>query len=322
MTLSPFASLMVAFGAGAIIAAIVIPLIIGWQRRLAVGQQIYEDGPASHVDKAGTPTMGGIAFALAAITGALIALAYGEAKTWAWPIVGLVLASAAIGFADDYLKVTGKRALGLRARAKFTLLLIVAIAFVAWASTQRVYSAQWFGGFVVLPQWLWWFLSICAIVGTANAVNLTDGLDGLAGGTVLAPLTLFGFLFADTVPAAVVGSCAGFLYYNRHPAKIFMGDTGSLALGALLGGLAIEYSFLLLLPLIGLVFVLEALSVIIQVASFKSTGKRVFKMTPLHHHFELSGWPERKVTGVFIAASFCAVLVTFGLLLLAPGPQN
>src|SRR5215472_6549080 len=121
MTLSPFTSLVVAFGAGAIIAAIVIPLIIGWQRRLAVGQQIYEDGPASHVDKAGTPTMGGIAFALAAITGALIALA-------------------------------------------------------AWASTQRVYSAQWFGGFVVLPQWLWWFLSICAIVGTANAVNLTDGL--------------------------------------------------------------------------------------------------------------------------------------------------
>ncbi|MBV8172390.1 MAG: phospho-N-acetylmuramoyl-pentapeptide-transferase [Candidatus Eremiobacteraeota bacterium] len=322
MILTPFIALTLAFGAGAIVAAIVIPILIGWQRRLAVGQQIYEDGPASHAGKAGTPTMGGIAFVLAAIAGALIAPAYVGAKAWALPVVCLVIASAAIGFADDYLKVTGRRALGLRARAKFALLLIVAIAFVAWASTQRVFAAQWFSGIVVLPQWLWWFLGVCAIVGAANAVNLTDGLDGLAAGTALAPLSLFSFLFVDTLPAAGLGACASFLYYNRHPARIFMGDTGSLALGALLGGLAIEYNFLLILPIAGLVFVLEALSVIIQVVSFKSTGKRVFKMTPLHHHFELSGWSEGRVTGVFIAASFCAVLVTFGLLLFAPGAQN
>ncbi|MBV8083132.1 MAG: phospho-N-acetylmuramoyl-pentapeptide-transferase [Candidatus Eremiobacteraeota bacterium] len=321
MSLSPLVLLALAFGIGAIIAAIAIPLLIAWQRRLAIGQQVYEDGPASHADKQGTPTMGGVAFVLAAIAGTVVAYWQGGPSTWHVPLLLLVTAAAAIGFADDYLKVVRKRALGLRARAKFALLIAVALAFVAWASTQHVYAAQWFSGFIVLPQWLWWVLALCAIVGAANAVNLTDGLDGLAAGTAVPPLWLFSFLFADALPAAVLGACVAFLYYNRHPARIFMGDTGSLALGALLAGLAIEYDFLLLLPIIGIVFVAEALSVIAQVASFKTTGRRIFAMTPLHHHFELKGWREQRVTTMFIVTSACAAILTFVLLAFAPPGQ-
>jgi len=304
----PFTFLVLAFGVGAVLSAAIIPALIAWQRRRALGQQIYEDGPASHEVKRGTPTMGGIAFAAAALAGAFIPPID---AVWRGPVVSLVLAAAAIGFADDYLKLVRRRPLGLRARVKFGLLLIVAACFTAWAAQEHQFAAIWFTGYVALPVWLWAFLAVCAIVGAANAVNLTDGLDGLAAGVAMPPLMLMSFLFAGTIAAAVVGSCAGFLYFNRHPARIFMGDTGALALGALLGGLAIEYNFLLLLPIIGIVFVLEALSVIVQVISFKSTGRRVFKMTPLHHHFEMSGWPEGRVTGAFIVASLC---VTFGAL--------
>ena len=304
--------LAVAFGLGAIAAAIVIPLLIAWQRRRQLGQEIYADGPTTHAVKQGTPTMGGLAFVAALIVCSLVPLprSYFDADI---PLLLLVLAAALIGFADDYLKLIRRRPLGLRARAKFGLLVVVAIAYVAWEAHDMHFMSLWFTGFVPLPGWLWGLLALGAIVGAANAVNLTDGLDGLAAGSAIPPLLFFGLISAGRaaeLSVGVVGACVGFLFYNRHPARIFMGDTGSLALGALLGGLAVENNMLLLLPIIGIVFVVEALSVMLQVLSFQTTGKRIFKMSPLHHHFELSGWREQRVTAAFVVTSSIASIAT------------
>jgi phospho-N-acetylmuramoyl-pentapeptide-transferase len=307
-------SFLTVLAVGAIVAVPVILWLIAWQRRRELGQQIYEDGPATHTVKRGTPTMGGLAFVAAAIVGSVLFTYYFWQGT---PLLLLVLAAAAIGFADDYLKLVHRRALGLRARAKFGLLLLVACAFVAWEAHAPLGNGlrmqAWFGEWkwIVLPTWVWGALAVAAIVGAANAVNLTDGLDGLAAGTILPPLLFVAALSWSSIGVAVVGACAAFLFFNRHPARIFMGDTGSLALGALLGGLATEHAALLILPLIGAVFVAEALSVMLQVAYFKMTGKRIFKMSPLHHHFEMSGWTETRVTTTFIAASFCATVAVY-----------
>jgi phospho-N-acetylmuramoyl-pentapeptide-transferase len=310
-------SFLTVLAVGAIVAVPIILWLIAWQRRRDLGQQIYEDGPATHTVKRGTPTMGGLAFVAAAVVGSLLFTYYFWQGT---PLLLLVLAAAAIGFADDYLKLVHRRALGLRARAKFGLLLLVACAFVAWEAHaplgNGLLTQAWFGEWkwILLPTWVWGALAVAAIVGAANAVNLTDGLDGLAAGTILPPLLFVAALSWSSIGVAVVGACAAFLFFNRHPARIFMGDTGSLALGALLGGLAAEHAALLILPLIGVVFVAEALSVMLQVAYFKMTGKRIFKMSPLHHHFEMSGWTETRVTLTFIAASLCAtVAVSLGL---------
>ncbi len=321
MTSPPgFLALVTHFAVGGIIAAIVVPAVIAWQRRRGLSQQIYEDAPSTHAGKAGTPTLGGIAFAIAALAGAIFPL---DGLAASLPLLCLVLAAAGIGFVDDYLILTKRRALGLRARAKFSLLGIAAIGFVLW-EWQRMpaqHAQIWFGGPLALPTWLWATLAVLAIVGAANAVNLTDGLDGLAGGTAIPPLLLMTYISGSGLAAAVLGACGGFLYYNRHPARVFMGDTGSLALGALLGGLAVESGLLLLLPLIGVVFVVETLSVIVQVVSFKATGKRVLKMSPLHHHFELSGWRESRVTLTFVAASLVAVFAAW-IALVASWPRG
>jgi phospho-N-acetylmuramoyl-pentapeptide-transferase len=308
--------IVLGFAIGGVVAAVVVPVTIGWQRRRNLGQQIYEDGPSSHAVKQGTPTLGGIAFVAAAAIGALVPIAQFEHQL---PLLLLVVGAGAIGFADDYLKLVLHRPLGLRARWKFLALFVLAAGFAAYEAHADPYhfTSLWFTGWVPLAPWLWALLAVCAIVGAANAVNLTDGLDGLAAGTAIPPLLLLGFMAPSTLAVAVVGSATGFLYFNTHPARIFMGDTGSLALGALLGGLAIQMDWLLLLPVLGIVFVAEALSVIAQVLSFKLTGKRIFRMTPLHHHFEMLGWPEQRVTLVFILASAAASLITFFALLLA-----
>ena len=321
--------LLTVFLTGAAIAVPVILSLISWQRRRELGQQIYEDGPATHAVKQGTPTMGGLAFVAAAVVGTI---AFSSPWWRERDLLLLVLAAAAIGFADDYLKLVHRRALGLRARTKFSLLLLAALAFVAWKIHVNSFLPSYLGeqvwfdepvpgfkGFVFMPTWLWAVLAVAAIVGAANAVNLTDGLDGLAGGTVLPPLLfLTGLLSA--LGLAVAGACATFLFFNRHPARIFMGDTGSLALGALLGGLAAGHHALLVLPLVGIVFVAEALSVILQVISFQTTGKRIFKMSPLHHHFEMSGWSETRVTTTFILTSLLATIAVY-LGLLASNPS-
>jgi phospho-N-acetylmuramoyl-pentapeptide-transferase len=301
--------------AGVLAAAVITPWLIAAQRRERVGQQIYEDAPRTHAVKQGTPTMGGIVFLCAAVLGDAI-----SGFRASLPLLLLVLAAGGIGLLDDLLIVRTRRPVGLRARDKFALVAIVAILYVAWVWQSGLAgpTQTWFGMALSLPLWLWFVLAVLAIVGAANAVNLTDGLDGLATGATIPALVglqltawFLGLPGGSTIADAVLGSLLGFFWFNRYPARIFMGDTGSLALGALLGGVAVEAHALLLLPLFGIIFVIEALSVIAQVASFKSTGRRIFKMSPLHHHFELSGWSEIAVTSAFIAFASAAASVTW-----------
>lgn len=298
------------FAAGFVVCTIVVPLLINWQRQKQIGQQVYADGPKAHAAKQGTPTMGGVAFLLAA----LIGMVFSRNANDIWLLM-LVGGAGVIGAADDLLILLKRRALGLRARWKFALLGVLAVTYLASVqsgSSALGYQELWFDFPLVhaLPPWLWWLLSIGAIIGAANAVNLTDGVDGLATGTVIPPLLILSFVASSTLSVGVLGACAAFLWFNRYPAKIFMGDAGSLILGALLAGDAIQGRWLLLLPFLGLVFVVEALSVIAQVVSFKLTGKRIIKMSPLHHHFELSGWSERRVTTSFVIASVLATCAT------------
>jgi len=284
--------------------------LISYLRRLSVRQHAYEDAPQSHAVKSGTPTMGGALFAL----GLLIAYVWhADATTLALAVLGL--GCAAIGALDDLLSIRFGRNRGLRARQKFLLTAAIGIVFLALAERALVPGVRdavfTFGAVsVIAPHWLWYALSLLALLATTHAVNLTDGLDGLAAGTILPPLAVFawfgwrtGAVGVTYVDVAIAASAIGFLAYNRHPARVFMGDTGSLALGAVLAGSAILTGTQLLLPLVGGVFAAEALSVIIQVASFKTTHKRIFRMSPLHHHFELGGWPETKVTTRFWTAS-------------------
>lgn len=311
------APLLIAFSLVALGGAALLPLL----HRFQLKQQAYVDAPATHQAKGGTPTMGGVLFIIALLP---------MLSSWRAPYVAeiflLVLACGAIGFVDDYLAIARGRNLGLRARTKFLLTALIAIAFLYAASQANGYFPHdtifQAGAFVLhVPHWLWLGLGILAITGTIHAVNLTDGLDGLATGTMLPPLALvaaIGFSLGLSAPTEAallgVGACCGFLLYNRHPAKIFMGDTGSLALGALLSGIAILEGQMLLLIVIGGVFVAEALSVVLQVTYFKATGgKRIFRMSPLHHHFELGGWPETKVTARFWIVSFVLAVIAWGI---------
>jgi phospho-N-acetylmuramoyl-pentapeptide-transferase len=285
--------------------------------RMQLRQHAYEDAPQSHQAKSGTPTMGGILFAAA-----LLPMLSSYAVPFVVPLLVLVLLCALVGFVDDLLAIRRGRNQGLRARTKFLATALVAIVFLRAIGASYAYFPRdvlFHAGTIVLsaPHWLWLLLGILAVTGTIHAVNLTDGLDGLATGSMLPPLAVFaaiGLELALPAPAQAAllgfGACIGFLVYNRHPAKVFMGDTGSLALGALLSGIAILEGEMLLLLLAGGVFVAEALSVILQVGYFKATGgKRIFRMSPLHHHFELAGWPETKVTMRFWFASLlCAFL--------------
>jgi phospho-N-acetylmuramoyl-pentapeptide-transferase len=229
----------------------------------------------------------------------------------------------AIGAIDDLAKIRGAKNRGLGARAKFALTLIAAIAFLLVAGPQP--AQLW--GIGAVPVWLWDVLSVCVVLATTHTVNLTDGLDGLAGGTAVPPLLVLVYAAwvveasrglegyaASAVACATLGAVLAFLLYNRHPARVFMGDTGSLALGAALAGVASLTGAHLLLLLIGGVFAAETLSVIIQVASYKTTRRRVFRMSPLHHHFELGGLPETAVTARFWIASLVLSLLGFALI--------
>ncbi len=285
--------------------------LIGWLTRLSLRQHAYEDAPESHAGKTGTPTMGGLLFVAALVVAVPPARRLGRAG---WPLAALGLGCAAIGAVDDMLSIRGGRNRGLRGREKFVASGVAGAAYVAWIARipspargelLRLSGLRWGPARPV-----WFVVATLAVVATTHSVNLTDGLDGLASGTVLPPLLVFAWLAArDGAPdvacidLALAASVAGFLVFNRHPARVFMGDTGSLALGAVLAGSAIATGNALLLPLAGGVFAAEALSVIVQVAYFKRTRKRIFRMSPLHHHFELGGWAETKVTGRFWIAS-------------------
>ena len=286
---------------------ILLPLLQRFQLR----QHAYEDAPQSHQAKTGTPTMGGIVF----IVPFLFPI-FAFNVPLVLPMCFLVVACGAIGLLDDVLGITRGRNQGLRASTKLLASALVAIVFLRWidASTaiyprDVIFHAYSYA--LAVPHWLWLILGILAVTGTIHAVNLTDGLAGLATGTMMPPLLVFGLNFVpgyshvgEDAALLGLGACFAFLLFNRHPARMFMGDTGSLALGALLSGVAILEGEMLLLILIGGVFVAEALSVIAQVGYFKATGgKRILRMSPLHHHFELGGWPETKVTARFWAAS-------------------
>jgi phospho-N-acetylmuramoyl-pentapeptide-transferase len=319
------------------VVAFVIAAGLGWPailllRRLSFRQKAYEDAPQSHALKTGTPTMGGLIFAAVLLLFCGLAwhvppmrVPFVDLSPAVLELAGLGLACGAIGFADDCMGIVLGRNRGLGARTKFALTGVAGVLFlVAVAATPWHVSTSFLaiGNFAFpVPEWLWYALGMAVVLSTTHAVNLTDGLDGLAAGTIVAPLVLLAYMAArryDTwavgaVDLVTVGAVLGFLIYNRHPAKVFMGDTGSLLLGGILAGSAIMLDQQLLLPLIGGVFAAEALSVIIQVAYFKRTKKRIFRMSPLHHHFELGGWPETKVTTRFWVASLALSLVGLGL---------
>ncbi|MBZ4654712.1 MAG: mraY [Peptococcaceae bacterium] len=298
------------------------PLLIPFLRRLKFGQHIRTDGPKGHLQKAGTPTMGGIMFFLSLTLGTLLV----RGLTTEIVIMLLVtLGFGFIGFLDDFIKVVMKRPLGLKAREKLLGQIILAglLAYAAMVNLGR-------GTEVLIPgtalsfslSWLYIPFAIFVVVSASNAVNLTDGLDGLAAGVTLFSALAYllitearGLVDLSVFSGALVGTCLGFLFFNIHPARVFMGDTGSLALGGAIGALAVVTKTELLLPLLGGIYVLETLSVIIQVISFRLTGKRVFRMSPLHHHFELSGWSEQSVVLVFWtgAALFASIAVALVL---------
>jgi phospho-N-acetylmuramoyl-pentapeptide-transferase len=312
-----------------VIAVAVGPQFIEWLRRQSVGQQIREEGPKHHQVKQGTPTMGGLLIIAAAVAPFLVV------STYTWPGLTVLLATlacAALGFADDFLKVHKRRSLGLSGRWKMLGLLAIT-AGVGWATT-HVDSMDTEIYFPVVDvnidlHWLYFPFLFLVIAGTSNSVNLTDGVDGLAAGTCAVSLitllaialidwirsaeTVAGrsdeFLDLAIIAAALIGGVIGFLWFNAFPAELFMGDTGSMALGGAIATLAILTETEVLLVFIGGVFLLEAVTWMIQIASFKRTGKRVFLMVPIHHHFEMKAWSETKIMVRFwiVGAILCAL---------------
>ena len=280
--------------------------MIGFLRRIGAGQRVRNDGPQRHLQKEGTPTMGGLviigATLIAALTGALLAGAPLSPRLIA--LAAAMLVFGLIGFADDWLKIRRGRSLGMRAREKLLLQLVAAVGFVyALAAEMAAHDYPGLPPHPQSPGYGWVAFWAFAVVLTSNAMNLADGLDGLAAGLcVVAGLgfaVMGGVAEVWTFGLALAGGCLGFLWFNRHPARLFMGDVGSLALGAAIAGIAAIMNNPVVLVGLCLVPYVEAGSVIIQVASFKATGKRVFKMSPIHHHFELSGWSETRVVAAF-----------------------
>ncbi len=307
-------SVLASFAVSAVLGPFVIPVL----RRLKMGQTEREDGVQAHLAKAGTPTMGGVIF-LAAIL--VTSLFFVMDHPRIIPVLVLTLGFGVIGFIDDYLKVVLRRSDGLFPRQKLFLQIIVTAAFafclLTFTEVSLDMKVPW-GGVLHLPMWVTVPLMFFAVIGTVNGVNFTDGVDGLASTVTLVTAGFFLIASALTdggiepVCGAVMGGLMGFLLYNCYPAKIFMGDTGSLALGGFVAGAAYMMEMPLFILIIGLIYLAEVLSVMIQVSYFKAThGKRIFKMAPIHHHFELSGWSETKVVAVF--AIITGVMCLLGL---------
>ena len=296
------------------------PFFIPELHKLKFGQSIREEGPKSHQKKSGTPTMGGIMIILGITLGTLAAAPWTPEVLLA---VFIMLGHFVLGFLDDYIKVVKKRNLGLKARQKLAGQILIAVVTM-YVATQElgIDTDIWIPGLdenVSLGA-LYYPLVLFVLVGTSNAVNLTDGLDGLAAGTVAIAASAFAVVSVLTghgdlayLCVAMAAACLAFLRFNAHPAKVFMGDTGSLALGGALAAVGILTHTEILLAVIGFVFVCEALSVIIQVISFQTTGKRVFRMSPIHHHFELGGWSEWKVVTVFWCVGLIASVAGLSL---------
>lgn len=303
---------LITFGIALLVSVLVGPVLIPFLHKLKFGQEIREEGPSWHKKKSGTPTMGGFIF----IAGVLAATLFMARDTSTLIVLICAVGFGLIGFIDDFIKVILKRNLGLTALQKLALQIALAVAFVITLKALGLLHTDIILPFVKEPVNLGWFyvaFAVFIMVGFVNAVNLTDGLDGLAT-SVTAVVSLFfavvSLLAGNNSLAvflvALTGGCLGFLLFNHYPAKVFMGDTGSLFLGGAVSAAAIVLKMPLILVIVGIIYVVEALSVMLQVASFKLTGKRIFKMSPIHHHFEMCGWREVKIVSVF-----CAVTVVF-----------
>ena len=315
--------LLLAFSVAFVISLIIIPIL----RKRKIGQSEREEGPKSHLKKKGTPTMGGIIMMISlVIMGGVVYLGYirkdaQEAQSMAknfLPILIAVLGFGLVGFIDDFKKVVLKNTEGLKPRYKMLGLLIVATVFIVYLIKVMGAGTDIIIPFakttVTMPIWLYIPFSIVVMLATTNAINLTDGIDGLSTSVttiILTCLTVIGIVTGvkEIVGASLIGICLAFLLFNLHPAKIFMGDTGSLLLGGAVSVMAIYLKVPLLLLIIAIVPVLETLSDIIQVAHYKRTKKRVFKMAPLHHHFELSGWNENTIVSVFSIVTLIACVI-------------
>ncbi|MFY9441927.1 MAG: phospho-N-acetylmuramoyl-pentapeptide-transferase [Tepidanaerobacteraceae bacterium] len=296
-----FITALVSFIITAVLGILLIPVL----DKLKFGQRVRDDGPQSHLKKMGTPTMGGIIF-IPAI--ALATLLFSDINVDTVALIFIITGFGLIGFADDFIKISKKRSLGLRANQKllFQLLLsagLMIYIFAYYAKPTEIiiplHHLRLDLGLFYIP------FTVFLILGTVNSVNLTDGLDGLVSGIIAIIAFFYTALLARSnlnlaiFSSAVTGGCLGFLLFNRHPARVFMGDTGSLGLGGALAAITVLSRSHLFLAIIGIIFIIETLSVILQVLSFKFTGKRILKMSPIHHHFELCGWSERKVVHTF-----------------------
>ena len=312
---------LIVFAAALIVSALVFPAAIGQLARARMGQQIREEGPVAHHGKAGTPTAGGVVFILVAL---VLYLAADRSLAGGFVLIALILGGT-LGFIDDFSAIRGGRNLGLRARQKIVIQLatgaLLGYLALRWGLTSQLVpfdGRQAIGGWIIL-------VSALAVAAGSNAFNLTDGSDGLAAGAgaiTFGALAIIAVLQhrpgAGLMPAILAGVLTGFLFYNLFPARLFMGDTGSLALGTAMVAAAITTGFLWYLPLLALVFVVETVSVIAQVASFKMTGKRIIRMSPLHNHFIVSGWRETPIAVWFWTGSLVAAVLT--LALTRPGP--
>lgn len=299
-----------------ITAAVSGLFLIPFLHKLKFGQEIREEGPAWHQKKSGTPTMGGFIFMIALLVTAILGVFILDVNnniaelTSVLAITAAAFGFGAIGFVDDYIKVILKRNLGLRAGQKFALQFLVALVFAVWMVCGGVVNTEiklpFMERYIDLTYFGYIPFIVIVMLAAVNSVNLTDGLDGLAG-TVTLVVALFycivshkmGSIPVSLFASALAGGIVGFLIYNSNPAKVFMGDTGSLFLGGAVAAMAIYLKNPVALLIVGFVYVAEALSVIIQVTYFKKTGKRIFKMSPIHHHFEMCGWSEKKIVAVF-----------------------
>lgn len=304
--------IVISFAISLLLGPILIPIL----RRLKVGQSIREEGPKTHYKKSGTPTMGGIIMIVALlITTISSGLFNDDMKVLLLATVGFGL----IGFIDDYIKVVLKRSLGLRAYQKLIGQVILAIVLAIYTSKYSAYGTE-----IIVPflnttfdlGQLYIPFIVVVVLGTVNAVNFTDGLDGLASGVTLIVLSFFSLVALNTgmnsiaiFSAALAGACLGFLRHNSYPAKVIMGDTGSMALGGAVSAIAVLLNLPLIIPIVGGIYFAEIVSVMIQVTSYKLTKKRVFLMTPIHHHFELKGWKETKVVLVFWTVTVILCLI-------------
>lgn len=312
-----------------LVAAVLGPVMIPWLTKLKFGQEILEIGPNWHKKKAGTPTMGGFMFIAGVCVSAGVALLANFDIRLAMMLL-IAVGFGLIGFVDDYVKVVKKRNLGLTAKQKFALQAILSVIYIIVLKETGNLDTKIIIPFVKttleLPWWLYIVFILFVVTGTVNAVNLTDGIDGLATSITVVVSLFFAIaavLFKSSGEAifamAVLGGCLGFLMFNKHPAKVFMGDTGSLFLGGAISVMAVGMGMPLILIICGFVYLFETLSVILQVAFFKLTGKRIFKMSPIHHHFEMCGWREVKIVSVFTLVTVALCIISVLAILPATG---